>query len=68
MNDDDDKHCDFNKPWFTVMVMKLSMSCCVPLYYWFGWGKDNPDAPNPTWVTIKAVALPASLDLLNTVG
>ena len=67
MNDDDDKDCDFNKPWFTVLVMKLSMSLCIPLYYWFGWGKDNPFAPNPSWKTIKAVALPASLDLLNTV-
>lgn len=67
INDDDDKYCDFNKPWFTVLVMKLSMSLCLPLYYWLGWGKDNPNAPNPSWTTIKAVALPASLDLLNTV-
>lgn len=67
VHDDDDKHCEFNKPWFTVLVMKLSMTLCLPLFYWFGWGKEHPDAPNPSWRTIKAVAFPASLDLLNTV-
>lgn len=67
VHDDDDKHCEFNKPWFTVLVMKVSMSMCLPLYYWIGWGKENPDGSNPTWRTIKAVAFPASLDLLNTV-
>jgi drug/metabolite transporter (DMT)-like permease len=66
MNDDDNKDCDFNKPWFTVFVMKFSMSLCLVLYYAFGWGKDNPNAPHPSWSTIKAVAFPASLDLLNT--
>lgn len=67
MNDDDDIHCKFNKPWFSVLVMKFSMSLCLLLYYGLGWGKDNPDAPNPSWKTIKAVAFPASLDLLNTI-
>jgi drug/metabolite transporter (DMT)-like permease len=67
MNDDDDKHCKFNKPWFSVFVMKLAMSLCLILYYGLGWGKDNPDAPNPSWKTIKACAFPASLDLLNTI-
>jgi len=67
MNDDTDKDCDFNKPWFSVMVMKLSMSLCLPLYYWLGWGKSNPNAPNPSMSTIQAVAFPASLDLLNTI-
>jgi drug/metabolite transporter (DMT)-like permease len=67
VNDDDDKMCKFNKPWFTVLIMKLSMSLCLILYYGLGWGKDNPDAPNPSWKTIKAVAFPATLDLLNTV-
>ena len=66
MNDDDNKDCDFNKPWFTVLVMKFSMSLCLILYYGFGWGKEHPNAPNPSWSTIKAVAFPASLDLLNT--
>lgn len=66
MNDDDNKDCDFNKPWFTVFVMKFSMSLCLVLYYGFGWGKENPNMPNPSWSTIKAVAFPASLDLLNT--
>lgn len=65
--DDDDKHCEFNKPWFTVLLMKVSMALCVPLYYGLGLGKDNPFAPRTTWVTVKAVAFPASLDLLNTV-
>ena len=67
MDDDTDKNCTFDKPWFTVFLMKISMSFCLVAYYGFGWGKDNPDIPNPTWKTIKAVALPASLDLLNTV-
>ena len=67
MNDDDNKDCNFNKPWFTVFVMKFSMSLCLLLYFGFGWGKENPNAPNPSWSTIKAVAFPASLDLLNTV-
>lgn len=67
MNDDDNKDCNFNKPWFTVFVMKFSMSLCLVLYYGFGWGKNDPDAPNPSMSTIKAVAFPASLDLLNTV-
>jgi drug/metabolite transporter (DMT)-like permease len=66
MNDDDNKDCDFNKPWFTVFVMKFSMSLCLVLYYGFGWGKDTPNTPNPSWATIKRVAFPASLDLLNT--
>lgn len=66
-HDDDDKWCDFNKPWFTVLVMKVAMALCLPLYYWLGWGKDNPNTPNPTFATIKAVAFPASLDLLNTI-
>lgn len=67
MHDDVDKDCDFNKPWFSVFIMKLSMSLCLPLYYWFGWGREFPDSPNPSPATIKAVALPASLDLLNTI-
>ena len=67
LNDDDDKVCEFNKPWFTVLLMKLSMTLCVPLFYCFDWAKENPLAPNPSWRTVKAVALPASLDLLNTV-
>ena len=68
-NADDDvtKDCKFNKPWFSVLIMKCSMSLCLLLYYGLGWGKENPDAPNPSSKTIKAVALPAALDLLNTV-
>jgi len=66
-DDDADKNCSFDKPWFTVLLMKLSMSLCLVIYYGFGWGKDNPDLPDPSWKTIKAVALPAFLDLLNTV-
>ena len=67
IDDDTDKQCEFNKPWFTVLLMKISMTFCLAAYYGFGWGKDSVDAPNPSWKTIKAVALPASLDLLNTV-
>jgi drug/metabolite transporter (DMT)-like permease len=67
MHDDDDFNCKFNKPWFSVLLMKLSMSLCLVLYYGFGWGKENPEADNPSWKTIKAVALPAALDLLNTI-
>ena len=67
VDDDADKNCAFDKPWFTVLLMKASMSLCLVIYYVFGWGKDNPDLPNPSWTTIKAVALPAGLDLLNTV-
>jgi drug/metabolite transporter (DMT)-like permease len=66
-SDDDDKHCQFNKPWFTVVLMKVAMTLCLGLYYGLGWGKENPNAPNPSWTTIKAVAFPASLDLLGTV-
>ena len=39
MNDDDDIHCKFNKPWFSVLVMKFSMSLCLLLYYGLGWGE-----------------------------
>lgn len=64
MDDDNDKDCDFNKPWFTVFIMKFSMTLCLPLYYWL---TADPDIPAPSWRTIKAVSWPASLDLLNTV-
>lgn len=67
VGDDETKDCKFNKPWFSVLIMKCSMSLCLVLYYGFGWGKENPEGPNPSWPTIKAVALPAALDLLNTV-
>ena len=67
VDDDTDKQCEFNKPWFTVLLMKISMTFCLLAYYCFGWGKESPDSPNPSWKTIQAVALPASLDLLNTV-
>lgn len=67
MQDDDDYHCQFNKPWFSVLLMKVSMTGCLMLYYGLGWGKENPEADNPSWKTIKAVALPAALDLLNTI-
>lgn len=66
MQDDDNKDCNFDKPWFTVMVMKLSMSLCLMLYYGLGAGK-TPGTPNPSWKTIKAVAFPSALDLLNTI-
>ena len=65
LDDDVDKYCTFNKPWFTVLVMKLAMTMCLLFYYVFGWG-NNPNTPRPSWSTIKAVLLPASLDLLNT--
>jgi hypothetical protein len=67
IDDDGDYICAFNKPWFSVLVMKCAMTLCLVLYYGLGWGKDNPDAPNPSWTTIKAVAFPAFLDLLCTV-
>jgi drug/metabolite transporter (DMT)-like permease len=67
IHDDSDYNCAFNKPWFTVLVMKLSMALCLPLYYGFGAGKEDPDAPSPSWKTIKKVAFPASFDLLNTI-
>ena len=67
VDDDADKNCTFDKPWFTVFLMKISMTFCLVVYYGLGWGKDNPELPYPSWKTIKAVALPASLDLLNTV-
>jgi drug/metabolite transporter (DMT)-like permease len=67
MDDDSDKDCTFDKPWFSVLIMKFSMMLCLVLYYVFGWGKENPDGPDPSWKTIKAVALPAALDLLNTI-
>jgi drug/metabolite transporter (DMT)-like permease len=67
VDDDFDKNCPFDKPWFTVLLMKLAMSFCLIIYYLFGWGKENPNTPNPSWKTIKAVIMPASLDLLNTV-
>lgn len=63
---DDDTHCTFDKPWFSVLEMKLAMAFCLPLYYGLGWGKE-PGVPDPKLSTIKAVWLPASLDLLNTV-
>ena len=52
MDDNDDKFCEFNKPWFTVLIMKLSMSLCLFLYYGLGWGKDDMNAPYPSWTTI----------------
>ena len=69
MSDDDDKYCDFNKPWFSVLIMKLAMALCLPIYYTqVTYYKDNLDfVPPPNWKTIKSVALPASLDLLNTI-
>lgn len=67
MNDDVDRNCAFNKPWFSVLVMKFSMMLCLPLYYFLGAGKEDPDAPNPTWATVRKIAFPASLDLLNTI-
>jgi len=66
LDDDETKDCKFNKPWFSVLLMKLSMSLCLVLYYGFGWGK-TPGQPDPSWKTIKAVAGPAGLDLLNTI-
>ena len=67
IHDDTDKDCAFNKPWFSVLIMKLSMALCLPLYYALGAGKADPNAPNPSWETIKKVSFPASLDLLNTI-
>ena len=70
--DDDDRDgktydCTFDKPWFSVLLMKLAMAMCLPLYYGLGWGKQDPDAPNPDWKTIRGVYLPSALDLLNTI-
>jgi drug/metabolite transporter (DMT)-like permease len=65
--EDDDTTCKFNKPWFSVLLMKLAMAMCLPLYYGVGWGKEDPSAPNPSWKTIKGVWLPSVLDLLNTI-
>lgn len=67
MHDDGDYDCQFNKPWFSVLLMKVSMTGCLLMYYGFGWGKENPEGDNPSWKTIKAVRLPAALDLLNTI-
>ena len=53
MQDDDDFHCQFNKPWFSVLLMKVSMTGCLLLYYGLGIGKENPEADNPSWKTIK---------------
>jgi len=65
-SDDDDTHCPFEKPWFSVLEMKLAMALCLPLYYGLGWGRE-PGVPDPEWTAIRGVWLPASLDLLNTV-
>ena len=72
MHDDDDddnnltKRCTFDKPWFSVLLMKLAMTMCLPLYYGFGWGKSE-GAQAPSLDTIKRVYLPSGLDLLNTI-
>jgi drug/metabolite transporter (DMT)-like permease len=46
--------------------MKASMTICLFLYYFVGYGKE-PGIPDPSIKTIKAVWKPAILDLLNTV-
>ena len=66
VDDDLTKDCNFNKPWFSVLIMKLAMSLCLVLYYVFGL-KENSQAKNPSWSTIKVVAGPAALDLLDTI-
>jgi hypothetical protein len=66
-NDDDDKHCNFEKPWYIGLLMKFAMTTSLPLYYWFGWGKEHPNEPSPSWATIKGTIFPAGLDLLATV-
>ena len=59
MHDDDDDEephtpCTFDKPWFSVLLMKLAMTMCLPLYYGFGWGKsEGAQALKPD--TIKRV-------------
>jgi hypothetical protein len=49
IDDDTDKMCEFNKPWFTVLLMKVSMTFCLVVYYAFGWGKEDRGLPNPSW-------------------
>jgi drug/metabolite transporter (DMT)-like permease len=66
LGDDDDYHCKFAKPWFSVLEMKAAMAVCLLLYYGLGVGKEA-GTPDPDWRTIKKVWLPALLDLLNTV-
>ncbi len=33
VDDSDDKNCSFDKPWFTVLVMKIAMATCLAMYY-----------------------------------
>jgi hypothetical protein len=66
LGDDDDYHCKFAKPWFSVLEMKAAMAVCLLLYYGLGVGKEA-STPDPDWRTIQKVWLPALLDLLNTV-
>jgi drug/metabolite transporter (DMT)-like permease len=66
LGDDDDYHCKFAKPWFSVLEMKAAMAVCLLLYYGLGVGKEA-STPDPDWRTIQKVWLPALFDLLNTV-
>jgi len=66
-DDDDDKHCNFDKPWYIGLVMKLAMSSSLLLYYGIGFGKEDPSETGPGWTGIKATFVPSALDLLATI-
>jgi len=71
VGDDDEYNCKFQKPWFSVLEMKCAMALCAPIFYGLGWGRpdsqSDPRGHSPSAEALKAVWLPALLDLLNTV-